>query len=394
MIVSTGADALEALELLHGELVHVKLAAQELRLHLVLELFQFPHILRDKLDEHSAAHQRLAAFSHGVADAHDILQIAPRGHDLPHIAGIAFELVLVGGVFKDLILVREREPAGVDMQVDAVLLTQVPEQGLLLGLHGILPQCPDAAPGVAAEKGLGTEADRRGRDHVQKILLQLPRLSPALSFLFLCLFRLLLSEPVFAVIVLKHLAGYVLLVVDAEDTLEIVAPCQPAFESKLIDALLGVGESLLHIAVLRNMYHEIKLARGGEPALHLVQMGAVLFEHIPHGGQTLLFHALMVIVLVLLEGFPGVERHQLHRSLGTDHLDQTLYPVGDTGCGEDADVRGLDDKKRDVARRGSESIVQYLRNPHKLTGGAFVSPHSAASIQRAAASAGRTTGHI
>lgn len=44
----------------------------------------------------------------------------------------------------------------------------MPENSLLIGLRGILPQRPHAAEGIAADEVIGFELDHGRRDHIQK----------------------------------------------------------------------------------------------------------------------------------------------------------------------------------------------------------------------------------
>ena len=60
--------------------------------------------------------------------------------------------------------------AGVNLQRDAVLFAEVPQDGLLTGNGGVLPQRPDTAEGVPADEVVGVEFHHRGGDHVEEVL--------------------------------------------------------------------------------------------------------------------------------------------------------------------------------------------------------------------------------
>ena len=59
---------------------------------------------------------------------------------------------------------------GVDADGDPVHLAQMPQDGLLIGRSGVLPQRPYTAAGVAAQVVVHLEVDDRGGDHVEEIL--------------------------------------------------------------------------------------------------------------------------------------------------------------------------------------------------------------------------------
>ena len=113
--------------------------------------------------------QRLSVAVHGSHQRCHILQIAFRRDRLLQVVGVgAAHAVFVGGILDDALFLGRCYLAGVDAQRDPILFTQMPENSLLIGLRGILSQCPHAAEGIAADEVIGFELDHGRRDHIQK----------------------------------------------------------------------------------------------------------------------------------------------------------------------------------------------------------------------------------
>ena len=107
----------------------------------------------------------MAAALHGD----HVLQIAFRRDRLLQIICVgAAHAVFVGGILDDALFLGRGELPGIDTQGDPVLLAQMPQQSLLVGLGRIFPQSPHAAEGVAADEVVGIKLHHGGCDHIQE----------------------------------------------------------------------------------------------------------------------------------------------------------------------------------------------------------------------------------
>ena len=108
---------------------------------------------------------------HGGDQGDHILQVGLGGDRLLEILGAgAGHPVLVGGVVDDPALLAGGDLPGVDADGNPVHLAQVPQDGLLIGRGGVLPQGPHTAAGIAAQVVVHLEVDDRGSDHVEETL--------------------------------------------------------------------------------------------------------------------------------------------------------------------------------------------------------------------------------
>ena len=168
-VVSHGAGTAEALLLTKQEPVHIELAPHQLRQHIGLEQLERVIIRSGQLDIDGAVEQRLSVAVHGSYQRRHILQIAFRRDRLLQVVGVgAAHAVFVGGILDDALFLGRCYLAGVDAQREPILFTQMSENSLLIGLRGILSQCPHAAEGIAADEVIGFELDHGRRDHIQK----------------------------------------------------------------------------------------------------------------------------------------------------------------------------------------------------------------------------------
>ena len=87
-IVAHRADAEEPLLLPQEQLVHIQLAAHQLRQHIRLELAKPPLAVRRHLQIHGTVDQRLVLPVHFMHQLRHIPQIALRRHRLPQFVGV------------------------------------------------------------------------------------------------------------------------------------------------------------------------------------------------------------------------------------------------------------------------------------------------------------------
>ena len=113
--------------------------------------------------------QRLLVAVAAALHGDHVLQVRFCNDGLPQVIGVRFvHAVFIRGVVEDTVLLGRGELPGIDTQGDAVLLSQMPQQSLLVGLGGIFPQSPHAAEGVAADEVVGIKLHHGGCDHIQK----------------------------------------------------------------------------------------------------------------------------------------------------------------------------------------------------------------------------------
>ncbi len=170
-IPAAGHHALEALLLAEHQPVHIEFGADELGHHLGLEEFELIIIMGRQLNVHSAMEEGFPVAVRLRHNGGHILQVA-LGHDgLLEVIGIlTAHAVFVCRIADDFLFLQWGDMAGVDAQGDAVLFTQMPQDGLLVRGSGVLPQRPNTAEGISADEVVGIEFDHRGSDHVQKLL--------------------------------------------------------------------------------------------------------------------------------------------------------------------------------------------------------------------------------
>ena len=158
-----------ALLLTEQEPVHIELTPYQFCQHIGLEQFQRVIIRSGQLDINRTVEQRLSVTVHGSHQRRHILQIAFRRDRLLQVVGVgAAHAVFVGGILDNALFLGRCYLAGVDAQSDPILFTQMPENSLLIGLRGILPQRPHAAEGIAADEVIGFELDHGRCNHIQE----------------------------------------------------------------------------------------------------------------------------------------------------------------------------------------------------------------------------------
>ena len=168
-VVSHGAGTAEALLLTEQEPVHIELTPYQFRQHIGLEQLQRVIVRGCQLDVDRAVEQRLSVTVHGSHQRCHILQIAFRRNRLLQVVGVgAAHAVFVGSILDDALFLGRCYLSGVDTQRDPILFAQMSENSLLIGLRGILPQCPHAAEGVAADEVVRFELDHGRCDHIQE----------------------------------------------------------------------------------------------------------------------------------------------------------------------------------------------------------------------------------
>lgn len=168
-VVSHGAGAAEALLLTEQEPVHIELAPHQLCQHIGLEQLECVVIRSGQLDINCAVEQWLSVAVHGSHQRRYILQIAFCRDRLLQVVGVgAAHAVFVGGILNDSSLLGRCYLSGVDAQRDSILFAQMAEDGLLIGLRGILPQSPHAAECVAADEVIRFKLHHGRRDHIQE----------------------------------------------------------------------------------------------------------------------------------------------------------------------------------------------------------------------------------
>ena len=168
-VVAAGIDAAEALLLTEQELIYIQLAPHQLRQHIGLEQLEAVVVGCGQLDVHGAVEQRLTVAVHGGHQGRHILQVALGGDRLLQVIGVgAVQAVFVCGVLNDALFLSRGDLPGVDAEGDAILFSQMTEDGLFIRAGRVFPECPYAAVGVAAYEMIRHEADHRGGDHIQK----------------------------------------------------------------------------------------------------------------------------------------------------------------------------------------------------------------------------------
>ena len=161
----------KALLLTEHKPVHIELGANQFGEHIGLEQLEGVVVRGGQLQEHRTVEERLPVAVHGGDQGNHILQVGLGGDSLLEILGAgAGHSVLVGGVVDDPALLTGGDLPGVDADGDPVHLAQMPQDGLLIGRSGVLPQRPYTAAGVAAQVVVHLEVDDRGGDHVEEIL--------------------------------------------------------------------------------------------------------------------------------------------------------------------------------------------------------------------------------
>ena len=161
----------KALLLTEHKPVHIELGANQFGEHIGLEQLEGVVVRGGQLQEHRTVEERLPVAVHGGDQGNHILQVGLGGDSLLEILGAgAGHSVLVGGVVDDPALLTGGDLPGVDADGDPVHLAQMPQDGLLIGRSGALPQRPYTAAGVAAQVVVHLEVDDRGGDHVEEIL--------------------------------------------------------------------------------------------------------------------------------------------------------------------------------------------------------------------------------
>ena len=186
-IVSHRAGAAEALLLAEQESVHIELASHQLRQHIGLEQFERVMIRSGQLDVNGTMEQRLFIAVAAALHGDHVLQIAFRRDRLLQVICVgAAHAVFVGGILDNALFLGRCELPGIDTQGDAVLLAQMPQQSLLVGLGRVFPQSPHAAEGVAADEVVGIKLHHGGCDHIQEGFDRCVLRVPCCSFFLVC----------------------------------------------------------------------------------------------------------------------------------------------------------------------------------------------------------------
>ena len=186
-IVSHRAGAAEALLLAEQESVHIELAPYQFGQHVGLQELQRVIVRGSQLDVDRAVEQRLLVAVAAALHGDHVLQVRFCNDGLPQVVGVRFvHTVLVRGIVEDTILLGRGELPGIDTQGDPVLLSQMPQQSLLVGLGRIFPQCPYTTEGVAADEVIGIELHHGGCDHIQEGFDRCVLRVPCCSFFLVC----------------------------------------------------------------------------------------------------------------------------------------------------------------------------------------------------------------
>ena len=115
--------------------------------------------------------QRFAAAVHFGYELGHVLKITFCGDSLLEVVcGIALHSVFVGGVGDYPLFFRRSDVPRVDVQRDALLFAEIPQDSLLAGGSRVFPKRPHAAKCVSADKIIRVEFHRGRCNHVQKIL--------------------------------------------------------------------------------------------------------------------------------------------------------------------------------------------------------------------------------
>ena len=129
------------------------------------------HIRCRKLNVHGAVEERLAIPVHTRHQLCHILQVALGCNGLLQVVGVGgFHAVFVGGIMDDALFLGRANLPGVDVKRHAVLLAEMPQDRLLLGAGGVLPQRPHTAVGVSEDVMVYIEFHNRRRNHIEEAL--------------------------------------------------------------------------------------------------------------------------------------------------------------------------------------------------------------------------------
>ena len=102
-------------------------------------------------------------------------------------------------------------------------------------------------------------------------------------------------------------------------------------EALIPDPLIHLAElDLVALsALLIQPENQNELPRRGGGGLDLVQMGGVLPQQFPQGGQFLLLQPLAVPLLIALKGLPGVQGQDTQLRHGAQQMGQSCHPAPD-----------------------------------------------------------------
>lgn len=127
---------------------------------------------------------------HGGDEGDHILEIGLGGDTLLEVIGIAsFHPAAIAGVMKNGIFFGRSYLSCIDAEGDTAPLSQMAENRQVIRLGRVAFDCHGAAIGAAQDIVVSVEFDRRGSDHVQKVLGSPLRLGNALFLgwgLFIC----------------------------------------------------------------------------------------------------------------------------------------------------------------------------------------------------------------
>ena len=98
-------------------------------------------------------------------------------------------------------------------------------------------------------------------------------------------------------------------------------------------------------------------------------MAHVLPEQLPQGGEILLLQPGLIVVLVALEGFAGIQGQQLHCFHTPQQLRQGADAAPDPLGGQDGEVVRADQIKNQLTSGRLQAVIGELVNPHELPGG-------------------------
>ena len=186
-IVAHGTGTAEALLLAEQESVHIELAPHQFGQHVGLQQLERVIVRGSQLNVDRAVEQRLLVAVAAALHGDHVLQVRFCNDGLPQVIGVRFvHAVFIRGVVEDTVLLGRGELPGIDTQGDAVLLSQMPQQSLLVGLGGIFPQGPHAAEGVAADEVVGIKLHHGGCDHIQEGFDRCVLRVPCCSFFLVC----------------------------------------------------------------------------------------------------------------------------------------------------------------------------------------------------------------
>ena len=157
----------EALLLAEQETVDIQFASDQLSQYLSLQKLELVRVMGGQLNIYDCVEQRLLVSVHVCHYTRNILKVAFGSDGLLKVVGVVpVQTILIVGVADNFPFFYRCDMAGIDLQGNAVLFTQVAQNRLFFRGCRVLAQGPDTAVCVATDKIVREKPNHGRRNHI------------------------------------------------------------------------------------------------------------------------------------------------------------------------------------------------------------------------------------